>query len=118
MFDSCLKFYYPRLAEYINMVYISLLFSDKFSCVISINSIVSKAAWKTVQILIRWLPQKPSDLELHCFLKRIYSSSAEQGLSYSAESCRNLTCLFLQTVQSADSKQLLCSIFWWSESRI
>ena len=39
-------------------------------------------------------PQKPSDLDLHCFLKRIYSSSEEQGLSYSAESYRNLTCLF------------------------
>ena len=100
MFDSCLKFYYPCLAEYINMVYISLLFSDKFSCWISINSIVSKACMENSAD-----PQKPSDLDLHCFLKRIYSSSEEQGLSYSAESCRNLTCLFLQTVQSADSKQ-------------
>ena len=27
----------------------------------------SEAVLKTVQILIRWLHQKPSDLDLHCF---------------------------------------------------
>ena len=47
----------------------SLLFSNHIICVISINTVASKAAWKTVQILIRRLPQKLSDLDLHCFLK-------------------------------------------------
>ena len=28
-------------------------------------------ALETVQILIRWLHQKPSDLDLHCFLNKI-----------------------------------------------
>ena len=45
-----------------------------------INTMDSEAVWKTVQILIRWLHQKPSDLDLHCFLKRINPGSAEQGL--------------------------------------
>ena len=31
---------------------------------------------KTVWILISWLLMKPADLDLHCFLKRIYSGSA------------------------------------------
>ena len=32
-------------------------------------------------ILIRWLPQKPADLDLHCFQNWIAPSSAGQGLS-------------------------------------
>ena len=31
-------------------------------------------------ILIRWLHQKPADLNLHCFQKRINPVSAGQGL--------------------------------------
>ena len=40
-----------------------------------------EVAWITVQILIRWLCQKPSDLDLHCFLKKIYYGSAGHGLN-------------------------------------
>ena len=42
----------------------------------------SEAAWETVQILIRWLLQKPADLDLAllCFIKKIYPGSAGQGL--------------------------------------
>ena len=58
----------------------SFLFSKQFSCVISINILDSEAACKTVQILVRWLCQKPADLDLHCFLKRIYRESTGQGL--------------------------------------
>ena len=34
-----------------------------------------------MQILIRWLHQKPADLNLHCFIEKIYQSSAGHGLS-------------------------------------
>ena len=35
-----------------------------------------------VHILIRWLRQNPADLDLHCFLKRIYpGGSSAQGLN-------------------------------------
>ena len=47
------------------------------------NTVDSKAARTSVQILISWLQQKPADLDLHCFLKRIKSVSAGQGLSLS-----------------------------------
>ena len=47
---------------------------------ISTNTVDSEAEWKTVQILIRWLLMKPSDLDLHCFLKKIDLGSAGQGL--------------------------------------
>ena len=39
------------------------------------NTLDSEAAWQTVQILIGEL-----DLDIHCFLERIYLGSAEQGL--------------------------------------
>ena len=35
--------------------------------------------WKTVWILIRWLHQKPADLNGQCFQKRIYPGSAGGG---------------------------------------
>ena len=38
---------------------------------ISINTVDSEAAVKTVQIQISWLLMEPSDLDLHCFLKGI-----------------------------------------------
>ena len=44
----------------------------QFICVISANAVHSGAAWEIVQILIRWLRQKPADLDIHCFLKLIY----------------------------------------------
>ena len=39
------------------------------------------AEWKTVLIQISWLHQKPADLDLQCFQKRINSGSAGQGLN-------------------------------------
>ena len=42
--------------------------------------------WKTVWILIRWLRwphQKPADLDLQCFQRKIKLGSALQGLSFS-----------------------------------
>ena len=42
--------------------------NSQFSCVISIKTVDSGSAWETVQILIALLPQKPVDLDLHCFL--------------------------------------------------
>ena len=45
----------------------SPLFSSQFSCMISINTMYSEAAWKTVQ--------KLADLDIHCFLKRITLNS-------------------------------------------
>ena len=47
-----------------------------------INTVDSKAASKTVQILIRWLCQKPADLDLHCFLK--YPGATGLGLKFSS----------------------------------
>ena len=46
------------------------------------NLFDSAAAWKTVQILIRWLRQKPADLNLHCFLQRIHPGSARQMIKH------------------------------------
>ena len=57
----------------------SFLFSSQFSCVISITTMDSEAAWKTVQILIRWLRKTPADLDLNCFLKKIYQIQQDKG---------------------------------------
>ena len=35
-----------------------------------------------MQIQISWLFQKPTDLDLHCFLKQGMSCSAREGLIY------------------------------------
>ena len=59
---------------------ISTSLFEPVSCVFSINTEDSVGAWETVQILISWLLKKPADLDLHCFLNRIYPGSAGQGL--------------------------------------
>ena len=41
---------------------------------------ISDSEWKTVWILIRWLHQKPADLDLQCFQKRINHGSAGQSV--------------------------------------
>ena len=51
----------------------SLLFSRQLSCLIAIITVYSKASWKAMQILIRWLRQKPADLDLHCFPLKVIS---------------------------------------------
>ena len=56
------------------------LFSSEFRCVISINTVDLKNVWKTLQTLIRWLCQRPADLELHYFLKRIYPVQQDKGI--------------------------------------
>ena len=38
--------------------------------------------WQTVQIQIRWLLQKPTDLDLHSLKNRMYPGSAGQGLRF------------------------------------
>ena len=43
----------------------------KLICSIPVISLYFRAEWKTVWILIRWLHQRPADLDLHCFLKFI-----------------------------------------------
>ena len=69
----------PCLSDLIKMPN-SFLFSSQFCRVISINTVNSEAAWKTVLSLIRWLRQKPDELDLHCFLMRNYQDgSAGQG---------------------------------------
>ena len=47
---------------------------------IPIDMMDSVAARKAVQIQISWLHQKPADLDLHCFLKRMHVVLAGQGL--------------------------------------
>ena len=44
-------------------------------------SMYLQAEWKTVWILIRWLCQKPAELDLQCLYKMIYPSSAGQELT-------------------------------------
>ena len=55
---------------------IPMLMPAKFVCM------YFQSQWKTVWILIRWLLQKPSDLDLQCFQKRINLGSTGQGLRY------------------------------------
>ena len=50
--------------------YIHFCFSGELSCVISINTANSEAAWKTVQIFIIWLHHHPADLIKYGFIVR------------------------------------------------
>ena len=59
---------------------IHFYFSEGSGMPFQFNIVDCEATWKTVQILIRWLCQKPADLDLLCFLKRKYLGSAGQGL--------------------------------------
>ena len=43
-------------------------------------SMYFQSEWKTVWILIIWLHQKPADLDLQCFQKRINHGSAGQSV--------------------------------------
>ena len=71
----------------------------------------SEASCKTVQILIRWLHQKPADLDLHCFQNRIYPGTAEQGLSFSCFYSSTLPFEFEMPIQPvSDIIQLLTSM--------
>ena len=59
----------PCHAEYF-MYYTPLQFLS-FNCSIPVINMSLQAEWKTVWILIRWLHEKPADLNLQCFQKRI-----------------------------------------------
>ena len=54
--------------------------SDYLIQVVDINSYTES---QTVQIQISWLLKKPTDLDLHCLQRQVYSGSAGQGLSIS-----------------------------------
>ena len=64
----------------------------KYAAYLDCCTVDSPVAWKTMQILIRWLHQKPSDLDLHCFLKRICLGSAGQVLILYIYICRYFDC--------------------------
>ena len=66
---------------------------------ISINTVDSGAALKTVQILISWLLTKPADLYLHCFLMRIYPGSSGQGKKYITKQNGNECSAVAQSVE-------------------
>ena len=59
----------PCNAEYFYVLPSSPIFK-LFTCSISDISLYLQAEWKTVWILIRWLRQKPADLDLQCFEKK------------------------------------------------
>ena len=46
------------------------LHSSPIFILLTCNMPVVRSEWKTVWILIRWLRQKPADLDLHCFKKK------------------------------------------------
>ena len=73
----------------VNMAYSRLkcMLHDVYH-MISIVTVESDTAWKTVQILIRWLCQKPTDLDIRCFHKRIYPGSAEEKHWRDKGSCK------------------------------
>ena len=61
----------PRPALFVNQ-------SDSLIQIIDINS---QTEWQTVQILISWLLQKPTDLDLHYLLGQGMSCLAREGLT-------------------------------------
>ena len=63
----------------------SLLIFSQSDYLIQIFAINLHSWWQTVQILISWLLQKPTDLDLHCLQNRIYPGSAGQGLRVASE---------------------------------
>ena len=54
----------------INGTLILLAVSAHPSCMIPFVTLDTRAQWKTVWIMISWLLQKPTDLDLHCFQHR------------------------------------------------
>ena len=70
----------PCPAEYIKMPRPRLIFrqSDNLIRIVAINL---HTLWQTMQIQIRWLQKKPTDLNLHFYKARVYPGSAGQGLS-------------------------------------
>ena len=52
------------------------------TCTILVISIQFQPEWITSWILIRWLRQKPADLDLQCFQKGIRSGSAGMSVCY------------------------------------
>ena len=59
----------PCNAEYFHVLHSSPIFK-LLTPNISDISLYLQAEWKTMWILIRWLRQKPADLDLQCFEKK------------------------------------------------
>ena len=70
-----LIFFNPCHAEYLHVLHSSPIFI-LLTGTIPVVSMGLQAELKTVLILIRWLPQRPADLDRHCFQKRINLGSA------------------------------------------
>ena len=89
------------------------------TCSPPVISMHFKLKYKTVWILIRWLLQKPADLDLQCFQKRIDLVSARQGVKASPLEpmvtfqkrktiSRNTTSKGFKTLQKPADLDLLC----------
>ena len=57
-----------------------LLISSQSDYLIRVFDKNSHSLWQTVQIQIRWLLQKPTDLDLHCLLRQGMTWLAREGL--------------------------------------
>ena len=70
--------------------------------------------WKTVWILIRWLPQKPSDLDLHCFQNKINPGTAGQRITRSVYSHGNpvwvMKCILIFDWKEAKDNLITCQM--------
>ena len=84
---KCL-FFNPYHTEYFYVLHSSPI-HILLTCSIPVVSMYFQSEWKTVWILVRWLPQKPAYLDLQCFLKRIILHSSGQGLN---SLCRKSSC--------------------------
>ena len=74
-----------------------LLISSQSDYLILVFDRNSHIKWKTVQIQISWLLQKPTDLDLHSLLRQGMSCSARDGLKNNMFMLRK-TCYFFHVV--------------------
>ena len=76
---SILQYFRPSLSYHLSLRSLFCLFlSNGFTQVL----LYIQSEWKTIWLLIRWLHQKPADLDLECFKKkRIKGGSVRQGLT-------------------------------------
>ena len=56
-------------AEYFYVLHSSPILYFLYAALVFLACIYNEGKWETVWILIRWLHQKPADLDLHCSLK-------------------------------------------------
>ena len=73
----------------------------KYFCPLSSQSsnfiihITSLCRWKTVWLQISWHHQKPADLDLHCFQKRVWYFEKKNTIHLLSQIWSNKTCLKL-----------------------